>query len=69
MDIRVETVTDPDYPGSKIYEVTALTVGTTRNGNKYTKEELEKAARGLSFRTININHEQSKRLSYPENQT
>ena len=29
MDIRVETVTDPDYPGSKIYEVTALTVGTT----------------------------------------
>lgn len=55
---------DKEVPGSKKYHVDAIHVTTTRNRRKFTKEELERAASSLSFRPLNINHEESRTLPF-----
>lgn len=60
---------DREFPGSSIYTVEAIHVTTTRNKRKYTESELVAAARSLSFRPININHDPNQTLSFPENCT
>ena len=57
---------DKEVPGSKLFNVEAIHVGTTRNRRKFTKEELEKAAVSLSFRPLNINHDESRGLVFNE---
>lgn len=61
--------TDPLYPGSKIWKVQAATVTTSRNGRKYTKDELTEASFTLSYRPVDYNHDISKMLEYPKNET
>lgn len=58
-----------DTREGKIWRISALHVTTTRNNRKYTKGELEVAARSLSFRPLNINHDDATMLPYPENET
>jgi hypothetical protein len=60
---------DVDSPDAKIWKVEAIHVTTTRNKRKFTKAELESAGRSLSFRPLNINHDASKQMPYPENST
>ncbi len=55
---------DKEVPGSKLYKVEAIHVTTTRNRRKFTKEELEKAASSLSFRPLNINHDEGRTLPF-----
>ena len=70
MEAKFEYVgEDIDQPNAKIYKVEAIHVSTTRNRRKFTKAELEAGARSLSFRPLNINHEESRGLKYPENST
>jgi len=57
---------DKEVPGSKMFKVEAIHVTTTRNKRKFTKNELEMAARSLSFRPLNINHDDSKSLPFNE---
>lgn len=52
-----------------VYKIEALHVTTTKNRRRYGKEELQQAARSLSFRPLNINHNDDAMLPYPENQT
>lgn len=58
---------DKEVPGSKMFKVEAIHVTTTRNRRKFTKEELEIAARSLSFRPLNINHEVTRALPFNQN--
>lgn len=60
---------DRDVPGSKKWSVEAIHVTTTRNRRKFTQMELEKAGRSLSFRPLNINHDESRQLPFTENMT
>jgi len=60
---------DIDSPNAKIWKVQALHVTTTRNKRKFTREELHVSARSLSFRPLNINHDSSRALPFPENAT
>lgn len=60
---------DKDFPGAKLWSVEAIHVTTTRNKRKYTESELSAAARSLSFRPLNINHEESQTLPFPGNTT
>lgn len=60
---------DVVFPGSKFYHVEAIHVTTTGNRRKFTEAELKEAGRSLSFRPININHDESKTLKYPQNAT
>ena len=60
---------DVDSPDAKIWKVEAIHVTTTRNKRKFTKAELESAGRSLSFRPLNINHDDSRQLPYPGNST
>ena len=53
----------------KVWNVRALSVTITGNKREYTREELQLGARSLSFRPLNINHDQSQILPYPQNQT
>lgn len=70
MQVKFEFVgEDADYPGSKVYNIKAITVTTTRNDRKYKENELTLGARSLSFRPLNRNHESSQTLAYPANQT
>lgn len=55
--------------GSRIYHVEAIHVTTSGNRRKYTKEELFKGARSLSFRPLNIDHDWNKALPFPQNGT
>ncbi len=55
---------DKEVPGSKIFKVEAIHVTTTRNRRKFTKKELERAATSLSFRPLNINHDESQTLPF-----
>ena len=57
---------DKEVPGSRMFHVEAIHVGTTRNRRKFTMEELEKASSSLSFRSLNINHDESRQLPYNE---
>jgi len=58
------------FPGAKKWKVEALHVTTTRNQRKFTLEELRIAARSLSFRHLNLNHDSTNRLlPFPENAT
>jgi len=47
-----------------VYHVEALHVGVTRNQRKYSKEELTLGARSLSYRPINLNHQEDRWLPY-----
>lgn len=58
---------DKEVAGSKIFKVEAIHVTTTRNRRKFTKEELQMAARSLSFRPLNINHEEGRMLPFNQN--
>ena len=58
---------DKEVPGSRIFKVEAIHVTTTRNRRKFTKEELQIAARSLSFRPLNINHEETRMLPFNQN--
>src|SRR5690242_20491173 len=70
MQVKFEFVgEDKDFPGSKVYNVKAITVTTTRNDRKYKENELQVGARSLSFRPLNRNHEASTTLKYPDSQT
>lgn len=70
MDLKLEYLgEDRDFPGASIYSVEAIHVTTTRNRRKYTESELTAAARSLSFRPININHDPNQTLPFPENAT
>jgi len=60
---------DQDFEGAKMYRVEAIHVTTTRNKRKFTKTEMELAGRSLSFRPLNINHDESRQLPFPENAT
>lgn len=66
-DVKLEYMGEfDDVPGSEIYKVEAIHVTTTRNRRKYTEKELTLAARSLSFRPLNINHDTSKQLPFNE---
>lgn len=54
---------------SKTWKVKAITVTRSGNGRLYTKEELSAAAETLSYRPLNLNHDRSKRLPYPDSST
>lgn len=70
MDVKFEYLgEDNDYPNAKVWKVEAIHVTTTRNRRKFTRAELEASARGLGFRPLNINHDSSRNLPYPENAT
>jgi hypothetical protein len=60
---------DRDFPGAKTWKVEAIHVTTTRNRRKFTQTELESAGTSLSFRPLNINHDDSRQLPFPENAT
>ncbi len=60
---------DRNFPGAKLWSVEAIHVTTTRNKRKYTESELIAAARSLSFRPLNINHEEAQTLPFPGNTT
>lgn len=66
-DVKFEFVTDVE--GGKIWKIHAIHVTTTRNNRKYTEQELVPAARSLSFRPLNVNHNDSQALPYPINST
>lgn len=58
------------FPGAKRWKVEAIHVCTTRNQRKFTLKEQRIAARSLSFRHLNLNHDsKNKLLSFPENCT
>ena len=70
MDVKFEYQgEDRDFTNAKVWKVEAIHVTTTRNRRKFTRAELEASARSLSFRELNINHDTSRRLSFPENAT
>jgi len=60
---------DQDFPDAKTWKVEAIHVMTTRNKRKFTREELAMAGRSLAFRPLNINHDTSRALPFPENAT
>lgn len=67
MNVKLEYMGEfDDVPGSEIYKVEAIHVTTTRNKRKYTEKELILAARSLSFRPLNINHDISRLLPFNE---
>lgn len=53
----------------KIWKIEALHVTTTKNRRRYTEQELTLGARSLSYRPLNINHNDAAMLPYPENCT
>ena len=70
MDTKFEYLgEDREFEGAKLYRVEALHVTTTRNKRKFTKTEMELAGRSLSFRPLNINHDEDRQLRFPENAT
>jgi len=60
---------DRDFEGSKFWHVDAIHVTTTGNRRKFTQAELEHAAVSLSFRPLDINHDESRALPFPQNST
>ena len=60
--------------GGKFYKVRALTATVSMNNNDYSGQDtffdisrLERSARTLIYRPLNINHDHSRRLPFPEN--
>lgn len=60
---------DRAVPGSKMFRVEAIHVTTTGNKRKFTMKELQLAGRSLSFRPLDINHDENRVLKFPENMT
>jgi len=60
---------DKEFEGSKFWHVDAIHVTTTGNRRKFTQAELEHAAVSLSFRQIDINHDEKRLLPFPQNST
>jgi hypothetical protein len=62
-----------DRPNTNRFFVEAIHVHPNIGGTDFTKEELERAAKTLSFRPINADHSpkygKGKHLPYPANQT
>ncbi len=53
---------------AKYYKVRALTASISMNQNDYTDlVELERSARTLTWRPLNLNHDPAKTLPFPEN--
>ncbi len=48
----------------KVWHIEAIHNTTTRNNRKYSREELTLGARSLSYRPIDINHDESRYLPY-----
>lgn len=70
MDVKFEYLgEDRDFPDAKTYRVEAIHVTTTRNMRKFTQAELESGGRSLSFRPLNVNHDDNRQLAFPENAT
>jgi len=70
VDVKFEYLgEDRDFPDAKTYRVEAIHVTTTRNKRKFTQAELEMGGRSLSFRSLNINHDDNRQLPFPENAT
>ena len=70
MSVRFEYLgEDNEYDNAKIWKVEAIHVTTTRNKRKFTEAELRTAGRSLSFRPLNINHDEERQLLFPENAT
>lgn len=65
--VHFEFVEEVD--GKKIWKVEALHVTITKNNRKYTEQELVLGARSLSFRPLNIDHDESLTLPCPANST
>lgn len=58
-----------EQDGVSFYRVIASNADIkNRNGRIYTAKELQAAASSLSERPLNINHDPSRQLSFPENQ-
>lgn len=60
---------DKDFEGAKFWKVDAIHVTTTGNKRKFTSMELDKAGRSLSFRPLDINHDENRLLPFPQNST
>lgn len=70
MEVKLEYLgEDRDFPDAKTWKVEAIHVTTTRNMRKFTQKELEMGGRSLSFRPLNINHDDNRQLPFPENAT
>lgn len=70
MEVKFEYLgEDRDFPDAKTYKVEAIHVTTTRNMRKFTQAELESGGRSLSFRPLNVNHDDNRQLAFPENDT
>lgn len=70
MEVKFEYLgEDKDFTNAKVWKVEAIHVTTTRNMRKFTKTELEASGRSLSFRPLNINHDSSRQLQFPDNAT
>ncbi len=67
LDSTFEFVQESD--GVTLWTVRAISATTTGNRREYTREELTLGARSLSFRPLNINHDESTTLPYPANTT
>lgn len=68
MDAKFEFVGEGPN-GSKRWKIEAISVTTTRNKRKYNEQEMMLGARSLSFRPLDRNHDMTKVLSFPANQT
>lgn len=66
--VKFESVKENE-DGSHIYKIRAISATVTGNRRDYTERELPVSARSLSFRPLNINHDHSEWLGFPENQT
>lgn len=54
--------------GGRYYKLRALTATVSMNKNVYDElEKIERSARTLTYRPLNINHDHSKWLRFPEN--
>lgn len=70
MKVSFEYLGEGDaFQGEKFWKVDAIHVTTTGNKRKFTQMELEKAGRSLSFRPLDINHDEKRVLPFPENST
>jgi hypothetical protein len=70
---HIKLFKEEDRPNTNRFFVEAIHVHPNIDGTNFTKEELERAARTLSFRPINADHDpkygKGKHLPYPANQT
>jgi hypothetical protein len=72
---HLELYRQSEHFGAYLFPLDAAHVGLDDNGIYHSEQELQRAAKSLSFRPIDLNHERlftkdyRKHLPYPENQT